>query len=169
MNRTLIHLGVAAVVLMAVIVADASFYRAFTSLAASAAALKQQTEAQGASLTQGHVAEAELAQLSSTADAVDNYLIAPDNVVPFLEELQRIGTTTGAVVSVSAVSAAPAPQTHLDLALTIKGPFAAVMRTVGAIEYGPHDIETRSLTLANEQGIWNASLTLTVGTHAPTP
>jgi hypothetical protein len=107
-----------------------------------------------------------LSALSADQAAVGRYFLADADVVPFLEELQALGSVAGAavdVVSVGAGSGAGATST-LAVTLHITGGFDAVARTAGAIEYAPYDLIENSLAFASDgKGAWHADMAITVG------
>ncbi len=113
-----------------------------------------------------------LPALATDETAINQYFIKADDIVPFLETLQRTGTRQGAEVEVLAVSADQGGSQHrLSLSLRIVGTFDAVMRTVGSIEYGPYDIALSNVTLdtmgeAGKKGtVWTAATVFTIGTQ----
>lgn len=101
--------------------------------------------------------------------AIRGYFVSSDTTVPFLEELEATGRSLGSVVSVVSVAEVTTPRPLLSVALRVEGSFASVMRTVGAIEYGPRDIQVTALTMDTDVGaeeggdMWRATLTLSVG------
>lgn len=102
-------------------------------------------------------------------DAINGYFVSSDTTVPFLEELEATGRSLGSVVSVVSVAEVTTPRPLLNVALRVEGSFVAVMRTVGAIEYGPRDIQVTAFTMDTDAGaeegstMWRATLTLSVG------
>lgn len=173
MSRSyLIHLGIALAVLAAALVVYGFWYAALGTLSSEVAGLTAEVAAKNQNVTQAVIAEDELSKLSDEEGAIRGYFVAPADIVPFLESLQTVGAAAGAKVSVVSVSASPTPRPHLSLALKITGPFDAVLRTVGAIEYGPHDITTTTLSLDQGQGDvigWSASLAVDVGAASASP
>jgi hypothetical protein len=81
--------------------------------------------------------------------------------VPFLEQLTATGKYLGSNVNVVSVSASPSgAYEKLNLAVTITGSFNSVLRTIGAIEYGPYDTSISSLS-------FDAPVTGSVGSSSP--
>jgi hypothetical protein len=119
-------------------------------------------------------AKAELDTLAKDQAAINQYFVSTNNVVPFLESLQTTGTYFGSTVTVASVSAVPGTRYgHLELSLKIVGPFNAVMRTIGAVEYQSYDTEIQSLTFDTpQQGtnasstVWTAAMQVNVGTQS---
>jgi hypothetical protein len=108
------------------------------------------------------------ATLEADEAALEAYFVSEDGIVPFLEELERTGDELGSAVEV--VSVAPGSGTdagRVTLAMRISGSFAAVMRTIGAFEYGPHDLRIGLLSLDERGGddgsSWSASATFSAG------
>jgi hypothetical protein len=127
------------------------------------AALAEQIEAQSVSAGRIAAARAALAELAGDEGLVQGYFVSPTGVVALIDALQSLGQALGTEVGIDSVSA-NASKTALALSLTIKGPFDAVMRTVGAIEYAPYDISVTGLSLsASGKDAWTANLTLLVG------
>jgi hypothetical protein len=117
-------------------------------------------------------ASAEVADLASAEAGVGAYFVAPQNVVPFIEQLQSLGASTGASVSVLSVAANPPAAGALPviaISLAVTGSFDHVVRAVGAIEYAPYDLALSSLALAEgTAGAWTADVALTVGSASST-
>jgi hypothetical protein len=116
----------------------------------------------------------QLAALGTDEAAVRAHVVPAQDVVPFLETLEATGASLGSDVEVVSVSAQQEPRPNLALSVRITGGFDAVLRTLGAIEYAPYDIELRQLSLDTAGGSatttpWVASATLLVGTSATTP
>ncbi|HVW71540.1 MAG TPA: hypothetical protein VHB93_00085 [Candidatus Paceibacterota bacterium] len=168
MNRTLLRLFIWILVFLAAVGAYAYWYYLLTAADAEVATLAQQVNQRSIDETSAEQAADELAQLSDAGSDIKGYFVVPDNIVSFLEQQQSLGTSLGAQMSVVSVTANPNPHPHLDLALTISGSFAAVMRTVGAIEFSPYDITVSSLNLSTTNtdtaGGWTAAMALSVGT-----
>ena len=170
MNRPLTQLIVWIVAFIIALGAYAYWYYMLTVATGQVTALAAQVNQRSADETTAGEAVDELKQLSASAGDIQNYFVVPDNIVAFLESQQSLGTSLGAQVSVVSVTATQNPRPHLDLALTVSGSYAAVMRTVGAIEFSPYDITVNSLNLSTTntgptQG-WSAAMALSVGTVA---
>jgi hypothetical protein len=88
--------------------------------------------------------------------------VPAEEIVPFLEEIEELGSSLGATVSVVSVGD-PGEDKRIRLALSIQGSFDAVMRTVGVMEQGRRASAVPSLTLdTNDDGTWTAAVTLIV-------
>lgn len=110
-------------------------------------------------------ARAALVQIATNEAKMQNYFVPESGVVAFINDLQASGLAQKATVTVLSVSTGTSgARSTLLLALTIKGTFDAVMRTVGTIEYAPYDISISTLSLAEDaKNSWHADLTLSVG------
>lgn len=114
------------------------------------------------------------ASLDADEALLQTYFVSQDDIVSFLEILEQAGEELGSIVDVASVS----PGSGVDagrviLALQVEGSFEAVMRTLGAFEYGPHDMRVRSLALdgggEDEGVVWSAATTFSVGLLPETP
>lgn len=166
MNRALSHLVIALVLLG---LAVAGYAAAFLTI--------ERTRTQIAEVTgkmlqrmddQRRIQEAQgaLAALSANEARITGYFLNEKDVVEFLEELESTGDTLGADVTVVAVNnERGATPPRVAVALRITGSFDAVMRTIGAIEYGPYDGVVTTVTMDDQgDGTWGASVTYSVGT-----
>ncbi len=107
-------------------------------------------------------ARAALSRLADDESMVQSFSVNKEDIVEFLETIQRTGKTLGTSVDVVSVSNEKAgTHARIDLSLTVKGSFDAVLRTLGAIEYGPYDGVITSLSLG-EQNFTEGSSTRTV-------
>lgn len=123
---------------------------------------------------QGAKTKEALLALSSNAEVIRGYFVEKESLVTFLEALSKTGTALGSTLEIVSVSDSKDAQgfPRIVVALKIQGSFDAVLRTVGALEQGPYDskvetmhIEARQLDTVGEA--WTASVTLSVGAHAP--
>ncbi len=114
-----------------------------------------------------------LPALAADEAAITQFFVKADDIVPFLEKLQTIGTVHGANVEVLSVGAESGKGNHrISISLKITGSFDAVMRTLGTIEYSPFDIALTNVTLDSEKNAlknggtaWTAAAVFTVGTQ----
>lgn len=148
-------------------------YAAVERASAAAADLSNQIETVNDSAARLASVRSALADLSSDESAVGAYFVSEAGIVDFIDGLEKRGRAQGVAVAVRSVSASKdAVHPALDLSLSFTGPFDAVMRTVGAIEYAPYDITVDALSVAHgdtgTSSAWSADLDLTVGTIAST-
>lgn len=110
-------------------------------------------------------ARAALAQISGDEAKVQSYFVSEKNIASFINVLEQDGLAQKAVLKVLSVSKGDSSsQSTLIFALSVKGTFDAVMRTVGAIEYAPYAVSVSSLSIAQDvKNSWYANITLTVG------
>ena len=176
MKKSLIHLVIALVVLAAAVTAYVFWYARVTALELEAAALA--TNAAQAERAAGDIASARSALSKLVADEAffGSYFVSTSTVVSYLENLENTGDELGSLVEV--VSVTPAGSTRLSISFRAAGSFAAVMRTLGTIEFGPYDASMMNLTLdtnAGSEGKWMAMGVISVGMNpaavapAPTP
>jgi hypothetical protein len=78
-------------------------------------------------------------ELKGDEALINNYFISESNIVSFLTNLQNRGSALGSTVTIGSVGGDKA-KTLLTIALSIAGPFDAVMRTLGSIEYAPYSV-----------------------------
>jgi hypothetical protein len=165
MRTPFIQLGIALAILAGAIIACGIWYSIIARESARVAQLESQIQAKTQVATRIASARAALAEISGDEAAVQAYFVSSANVVGFIDDLEARGKALGASVSVLSVSADPSSaHTALDLVLSVKGPFNAVMRTVGAIEYAPYDIVVSDLSVGqDDKNLWHADLKLVVG------
>jgi hypothetical protein len=98
---------------------------------------------------------------------VYQHFVSASDIVPFLSSLESTGKALGSTVSVVSVGSDTSKTKvgHLNLSLSITGPFDSVIRTLGAFEYSPYDIVLTNLTLNNASASsWTAAAAFSVGT-----
>jgi hypothetical protein len=173
MKRSLIACIVSGILLVLALVFYAAWYQTVATASAAADNLGNEITVRSRTQVLITAARAALAQLSSTETDVEAYFVAPQNVVPFIETLQSLGSSIGSTVNVLSVAASPVPGgtsaalPTITISLSITGTFDQVVRTIGAIEYAPYDLTISMLSLsAGAKGIWTADVTLLVGSTA---
>jgi len=113
-----------------------------------------------------------LEALAADEAAIQSYYVTPDQIVPFLERIEETGRSIGSAVEVTSVSDKPGSDGRITLSLRIIGSFDAVLRTLGAIEYGPYDSRIASLTFdtpATGGSAWTAIANFSVAVDVPQP
>lgn len=171
---TLIHLLVAALLLVGVLGAYAFWYASVGRLSVEAALLSEAIRTKSQDSARVAAARVALESLSEDEEAMRAYLVREQDIVPFLGALEDTGASLGATVEVVSVAAdTKEERERLVLSLKILGSFDAVQRTLGAIEYGPYDSAVQSVTfdtVPKEAGSagWTAVASFTLGTQ-PTP
>jgi hypothetical protein len=165
MRSPLAHILLATLILIGALALYASGYAALSRESASVAGLEQQIESTAQAVSRVASIRAALTELSSDEIAVQSYFVSEASVVSFINDLEARGLAQGATVSVLSVAkSGTASRPALHLALSIKGTFDAVMRTVGIVEYAPYALSISSLAVsAGQSGTWNADLSIEVG------
>ena len=114
----------------------------------------------------GRIASARtsLTEIVGGEAGIQKYLVSETGVVAFITDLEAQGRAQGVTISVLSVSTGGTDmQPTLTFALTVKGTFDAVMRTVGMIEYAPYSLSIASLSLGrDDKSTWHANLDLLV-------
>lgn len=165
LSSPFIQVSVAAVIFLAAVVACGIWYNALASESARVAGIQGRIEDAQQTAKRIAAARAALSQIAGDEASVRAYFVSDANIVNFIDDLQTRGQTLGADVTVLSVSAANAG-THpaLDLSVSVKGPFDAVMRTIGAIEYAPYDVVMGAVSVNQQpQNGWLASVSFVVG------
>ena len=165
MTSALKQLILALIVLGFALVGYSLWYHSVSAASRNATTLATAIAAASAANQEASQARSAASGLLSSETVVNQYFLTDGGVVPFLENLQSIGTNAGAQLQVLSVSALKG-DTGLTVALHITGSFDAVARTVGAIEYAPYDLTEESLALANDgKNAWHADMTIGVGSQ----
>lgn len=173
MNRSsLIQLAIALAVLASVFGAYAFWYSLVGKSSVEAAALSEEIRTKSQDSARVAAAKVALESLAEDEAAMRAYLVREKDIVPFLSTLEDTGTSLGAGVEVISVSAdSKSERSHIQLSLKITGSFDAVLRTLGAIEYGPYDSAIQSVTFDTVPAevtsipVWTAATTFTLGTQ----
>jgi Tfp pilus assembly protein PilO len=160
---------------LAVIAAYSFEYSLIGTQSAKAAQLTKSISQKTQASANIAIARSQLASLRTQEAAIDQYFISTTDIVPFLEQLASIGNHLGSTVTVASVAATPGtPYGQLNLSLQVVGSFDAVMRTLGAIEFGPYATTISNLSLSASQesptaaAKWTAVGVFTVGSHTTT-
>lgn len=165
MKSPFFHIIVACSVCIVTMIGYGVWYSVIGSKSAAVADLENQITAKTQATSRIASARASLAEVSGDEASMQNYFVPETGVVAFINTLEALGQAQGAAVSVLSVSTSGTnAQPSLTLALTIKGTFDAVMRTVGAIEYAPYDLSFSTLSLGQDTtNSWHADLSFIVG------
>lgn len=174
-NLPLIQLVCAALLLVVVGGVYAFGYTFVGKASAEAARLATEIRTKSEETTRVVAAKAALVSLVEDEANVRQYLVRPEDIVGFLERLERTGQALGATVEVVSVSAdRGTPRGRITLALKISGSFDSVLRTLGTIEYGAFDSTLTSLTfdrpiVGAEKEEWTAAASFIIGTQTTSP
>jgi hypothetical protein len=175
MKRPMIACAAALVLFLATLVVYLGWYGSVVAESDQAQNIANEITIRSRAELRITAARTALANLAIAESTVAGYFVAQANIVPFIEELQSLGATAGANVSVLSVSAGPSiptaagtavASTPITITLSITGSFDHVVRAAGAIEYAPYDLEVSSLALAQKDGAWQANMTVVVGSIA---
>jgi hypothetical protein len=169
-RRTLIELVIALLVLAGVLGAYAFWYGAVGDASAEAAALSKEIRAKGIESSRVADEKDALTLLAADEASMRAYFVRQEEIVPFLSMLEKKGAALGAKLEVASVSEdATGGRNRILLSLKITGSFDAVLRTLGAIEYGPYDSSVSNVTFdtsSAEDGVpavWTAVGTFAIG------
>lgn len=140
-----------------------------------AATLQTEVSAAQIQIDRVRAAKEALPALASAEVATSAFLLSTEDIVPFLETLEKKGRAQGGVVTVLSVNTEHAgAKPRIALSLTISGSFDAVLRTLGTIEYSSYDIRVVNATIekvgAADKGsaTWTASVVLSIGAESGT-
>lgn len=165
MKSSFAHLVIAFVICVAGIVGYMLWHATVTAASAAVAELQNQIVVKTETASRIAAARFALAEISGNEAAVRNYFVPETNIVSFINDLEARGLAQGSSVDVLSVSTSGTP-THptLELTLTVKGTFDAVMRTVGTIEYAPYNLLVPQFSFGqDEKNGWHANFKLLVG------
>lgn len=119
-------------------------------------------------------ARAALSDIAEGEARMQAYFVPETGVVSFINTIETLGRTQGALVNVLSVSKTTSNnRPALTFALSVKGSFDAVMRTVGTIEYAQYADSVSTLSLSREDNKdekkgWHAEVSLIVGSVVAT-
>jgi hypothetical protein len=173
MNRIYAHIVIVMLLLAATAGGYGFWYLQVGEAGSRIAVIDAELAAKNEELKQIQEARSALAALSEKEARIRSYFVEGDGVVPFIEEVGRIGSSLGAKVEVLGVAEEQGRERgSIELSLRIEGTFDAVMRTVGALEYAPYDITLTRLAIdavsQDELGSsWAEQAAYTIGTRTP--
>lgn len=174
MTKSFTHIVIAGVILLASISAYGLWYMEIEKTRTAITATSAEVVAQTTEAKRIKEAKGALAALSQNEARIREYFVSSAEIGTFLETIGRTGSALGSKVTIVSVTeeAAAVPRPRITLSVTINGSFDAVMRTVGALEYGPYDVELRNLSvdaIRQETGpnVWTAVATYSYGAHTP--
>lgn len=179
MKTALTHFAVAVVVFVLTLAVYGFLYAAVANKSAAVAGLDERIQAKVETSHRIASARAALADISDNETTMRGYFVSESDVVAFINDLEARGRLQNASVTVLSVSTASEnAHSALTIALTIKGTFEAVMRTLGSVEYAPYYLRIGTLSLgldtpaggksaSNGKNSWHADLSIIVGSTAP--
>ena len=163
------HIAAAALLLVVVLGAYVSWFRQVRERAAEAAHISQELRTLGDASGRASLIRRTLEEIEQQEALVYRHFVGSDTIVTYLEEVEATTVSLGSAVEVVSVGNAPMRKdqpAQLQMALRITGPFDAVMRTLGAIEYQAYDTTLSSVTLDTPSAggtRWTAAATFLVG------
>lgn len=112
-----------------------------------------------------------LASLAADEAAIEGYRIKLADIVTFLERIEGTGRVLTSAVEVISVADKPGNDGRMLITVRVIGSFDAVLRTLGAIEYGPYDSKITNLTFDTPRngGAWTAVVALSVAVDGVAP
>jgi Tfp pilus assembly protein PilO len=169
MNSHLRQLIIMLVIALVVVGGVVVWYRDISYTSAELASIETKLRTETGQAASAPVNGTSLEALAEDEAFVQRYFISDENIPAFINDLEARGRTRGASVTILSVSKAGAGlEAALALSLTVKGTFAQVMQTIGAIEYAPYALTISSVALVREaKGTWKADLKLSVGSPPP--
>lgn len=165
MNRKpLINLALAALVFIIVLGTYALWYSSVELRSQEAATLAEEIRQRGEVGGRTALARKALEDLAVDEASVYRFFVSDDEIVPFLESLERTGVGLGSEIKVVSVRLeGEGADARIALAVSITGSFDAVLRTLGAIEYQAYDTRLSTLTLnTTGMGVWTAAANIAV-------
>ena len=159
------HIIIAVVICVSAVVGYGMWYAAISAKSAAVATLQNQIDTKTETVNRIAATRATLADVGSSEAVVQSYFVPEASVVSFIDALETSGKILGTTVSVLSVGTSGTPaKPLLELALSAKGTFDAVIRTIGSIEYAPYDLSISSLTIVqDDKDSWHADLKVLVG------
>ncbi len=167
MTRSLTHLLIALALLAASVGTYVMWY--ISVVRESDRALSLITEVERASDAAARASETKsvLASLAEDENSIRTHFVVASNISLFLEELETTGRSLGAVVEVISVADTLTKEERVNVSLRIVGTFDSVLRTLGAIEYGPYDTRLEHSTFdakgTERGGVWTSFSQFSVG------
>lgn len=170
MKSSLSHFLIALAVCVGTLTSYGIWYSTVSNKSTEVASVQNQIIIATENASRIAAARAALAEIAGDEAKVQSYFVSEAGVVGFINTLEALGVSQKATVSVLSVATGGSPtRPTLQLALSVKGSFDAVMRTVGAIEYSPYDLSISTLSVGQDaKDSWHATLSLTVGSVPPT-
>lgn len=108
-----------------------------------------------------------LEQLGHDEELIQSHLVAVDDVVPFLQHIEGVGSDNGALLEVVSVSNT-ASEGYVRISIKVNGTFSAVMRTLGALEYDSYAISINSISIdKRDVDMWEAVGNVTALIYLP--
>lgn len=165
MKTPLSHLGIVSVLCISTLGGYAFMYQMISDKSVALSEIENQIQEKDVAEASITIARSSLSRLEDEEVLVQGYFVPETNVVSLINDLEALGRSEGAVVGVVSVSKKTVG-THpaFGLNLSISGTFDAVMRTIGAIEFGPRETTVSTLSVAHDdKNTWHANMEVLVG------
>lgn len=78
---------------------------------------------------------------------VDSYFVSPDSIDSFVSSLEKDSNSFGNRTSVSSVEFIKNDKKTINIGLSIEGTFVSVMKSIKMVEYMPHLVNIKSISL----------------------
>lgn len=165
MKSPFIHLILACGLCAAMLTGYGAWYQHVSAKSAEVTLLQGQVDAKTRAANRLAAAQTTLTEITEDEKLIHEYFVSENGVVSFINGLEARGKSLGAAVDVLSVSTGgTALQPALILTVSVSGPFDAVARAVGSIEYAPYDISISRLMFGQGEGnSWHAELSILVG------
>lgn len=170
MKKQVIALAISLTIALGALAGYVLWYRVIAAESGRVTLLDRELVAHSADASRTDALKATLSEIENDEALVQGYFVSEANVAAFVDDLEARGRALGAVVNTTSVANADTPEhSAIAVALIITGPFDAVLRTIGSIEYAPYDLMVSSLVFTRDvpKPGWRADLKLVVGS-APT-
>jgi len=153
-KKTVIPLGVTAVLLLVTAGAYWWWYGEHVRIAADTISLKEEIAEADAERGRALQLRNESSQLSAEEEFIASHQVDASDIVSFLNYLENSGDMHGALVEVASVSDVATDNT-VTVSLSISGSFSSVMKTLAQIEYGQYAIAVEGVTVdGSAEGKW---------------
>jgi len=93
-----------------------------------------------------------LADTVTDREKLNSYFVAPEKIVDFIEEIEALGTHTGAIVSFQAVNV---KDTMLDLQFETEGNFSDTAYFLALLESLPIKLSFERLWITKRNALWD--------------
>ncbi len=165
-NSPLLHVAIAAFLLAATVLGYLAWYSLVQNTSERAVALQNELDLKQTETGRAVAAKNALG-VGADGKAATAHFVSEKDVVPFLEEVQKIAAGVGAkttIVSVAADENDADPS--IRVSITILGSFDTVLRAIGLIEHSQYAIRTEMFDLKADTASadWTANTILLVST-----
>lgn len=169
MTKTLTTLLIVLGILAAALAAYVFWLLHIESMSIRVAELSSQVRERSSEIDRIEEARRTLSSLTEDEARFQQYFVPAEDIAPFFARIERTGRELGSTVEILSVTDDKgAPRRMLTLSTKISGSYSAVMRTVGAIEYGPYFSSLDSIAMQYDGTQWSAMAVYTIGADTRT-